>query len=104
MQTTETTEQLLHELFDGVREGLREELSADEYERRRSEFGFHLNDCRKSLAELSDLLQNPDKYDEETASPLIIGSLYHIVPHLKAAARLLLDDIPDPFDQPAKST
>lgn len=101
--TATPIEQLLYDVFDGAQEGLREELGPEEYERRRWEFGFHLTDCRKDLAELSDILQHAEKYDEETACTLVMGCLYHIVPHLKAAAKLLLDEIPDAFEQPANN-
>ena len=32
----------------------------------------------------------------EKATTFLVGFLYHAVPHLKAAGRLLLDDVPDP--------
>jgi hypothetical protein len=95
-------EELLAKVFDGAREGLRAELSRDEYERRRHEFVFHLGDAREDLARLAELLAEPDKLDEEAASALIIGFLYHAVPHLNAACRLLLDHIDDPFAEDAK--
>jgi hypothetical protein len=54
-------------------------------------------DWEGDLQELAKLFRNPDLSDEETASALVIGFLYHVVPHLNAAGRLLLDEISDPF-------
>jgi hypothetical protein len=99
-----TTEQLLQEIFDDAREGLRDELPADEYERRRWEFGFHLADCRDDIRKPSEIMENSDQRDEAETTTFVMGALLHMVPHLKAAARLLWDEFPDPFDQPAKST
>jgi hypothetical protein len=97
MLTSSKVEQLLACVFDGAREGLREELAPEEYENRQHDFVFHMTDWQDDLQRLTDLFKNPDKYDEETASTLVIGFLYHVVPHLNAAGRLLLDEIGDPF-------
>jgi hypothetical protein len=43
------------------------------------------------------LVEGPEQLDAEAASALVIGFLYHVVPHLNAAGRLLLDEISDPF-------
>jgi hypothetical protein len=97
--TNQTTpvEELLGSLFDGAREGLRQSLSAEEYEKRRHDFAFHLTDIREDVLRLAELLTQPTKHDEEAASADIIGILYHVIPHLNAAGRLLLDQIHDPF-------
>jgi hypothetical protein len=90
-------ERLLASIFDGAREGLREELTPDEYEKRRHDFVFHLTDWRDDLERFAALFQHPDHQDEDSASELIIGFLYHVIPHLNAAGKLLLDEINDPF-------
>jgi hypothetical protein len=92
-------EELLGKLFDGVREGLRAELPPDEYERRRHEFVFHMTDWKDDLERLAELFKHPDRQDEEAVSTLLIGFLYHVVPHVTAAGRLLLDRIDDPFTE-----
>lgn len=93
-------EELLGEVFDGAREGLRSELPPEEYERRRHDFVFHMVDWKDDLERLAHLFKKPEGLDAEGASNLLIGFLYHVVPHLNAAGRLLLDKIDDPFDDP----
>ena len=93
-------DELLGKIFDSAREGLRGELSAEEYERRRHDFIFHFCDLRDDVVRLAQWLADPDILDEEAASTLIIGFLYHAIPHLNAAGRLLLDKIDDPFAEP----
>jgi|YelNatPaOPRAMG01_1025707.scaffolds.fasta_scaffold179823_1 hypothetical protein len=100
MLTASKVEQLLGRVFDGAREGLRENLDPQEYEKRRHDFVFHMTDWLGDLEQLADLFNRPDQQDEESASALVIGFLYHVVPHLNAAGRLLLDEIGDPFSQP----
>lgn len=90
-------EQLFGQVFDGAREGLRETLDPEEYERRRHDFIFHMIDWKDDLERLADLVKHPERQDEESASVFLIGFLYHVVPHLNAAGRLLLDEINDPF-------
>ena len=93
-------EQLLGQVFDGAREGLREDLDPQDYEKRKHEFVFHMTDWVGDLEKLADLFNRPDQQDEESASTLVIGFLYHVIPHLNAAGRLLLDEIEDPFSKP----
>jgi hypothetical protein len=95
-------EELLGQVFDSAREGLRATLPPDEYEKMRHDFAFHLSDVREDLVRLADLLAEPHKLDEKAASALVIGILYHAIPHLNAAGRLLLDQINDPFADQAK--
>jgi hypothetical protein len=71
------------------------------YEKRRWEFVFHMTDCLPDLKKLNELYEHPDKAKLKDASIRIIGILYHIIPHLKAAGRLLLDEIPDAFEDSA---
>lgn len=37
---------------------------------------------------------------KEAAARQIVGFLYYVTPHLNAACRLLLDAVPDPFEEP----
>src|SRR5262249_32615785 len=92
-------EQLFGQVFDGAREGLRETLDPQDYEKQRHDFIFHMTDWKDDLEQLSDFFRNPDQYEEESASTLLIGFLYHVVPHLRAAGELLLDEVGDPFPQ-----
>jgi hypothetical protein len=99
MLTISKLEQLLGKVFDNAREGLREVLDPQEYEKRRHDFIFHMADWKDDLERLADLFNNPDQKDVETATLLVIGFLYHVAPHLDVAGRLLLDEIGDPFSE-----
>jgi hypothetical protein len=90
-------ERLLGQVFDDCREGLRDDLSPAEYERRRHEFVFHMLDWPKDFQFLSGLFANPEGRDIQDVSTSLIAFLYHVIPHLNAAGRLLLDEVPDPF-------
>jgi hypothetical protein len=92
--------QLLGHVFDHAQEGLRAELPADEYERRRHDFVFHMTDWAGDLTRFMELVGRPDEWKTKAATTFLIGFLYHVVPHLNAAGRLLLDHIPDPFAEP----
>jgi hypothetical protein len=88
---------LLGRVFDNGQEGLRKEIPADEYERRRHDFVFHMTDWLKDLTDYADMVEHPEKWKLKEATEFLIGFLYHVVPHLSAAGRLLLDEIKDPF-------
>ena len=105
--TTELVE-LLNRVFDRVREGcLPESEDASRYEAWRRDFVFHLTDWIADIERLRGLFASPRNYDVEAASTLIVSFLIHVIPHLNAAGRLLLDEISDPFapaeeEQPKK--
>jgi|SRR5581483_1657326 len=90
---------LLGEVFDHCREGLQEEIGPADYEQRRRDFVFHMLDWPKDLQFLSQLFENPEGRDLHATSISLISFLYHVIPHLNAAGRLLLDEVPDPFAQ-----
>jgi hypothetical protein len=87
---------LLARIFDALRD------SEDDARHRelRAEFVFHMTDWITDLERISDLFKNPESWKEADAETFVTGFLYHVSPHIKRAAYLLLDDIPDPF-QPA---
>jgi hypothetical protein len=97
MNQTAQLEELLGQFFDELREGLRSELPPEEYDRRRHEFIFHMIDCKEDVERLADWLKHPEGPDDTAAAEMLAGFLYHVVPHMNAAARLLLDRIGDPF-------
>jgi hypothetical protein len=97
MDQKKKLESLLSKVFDSCREGLAQELSKAEYEQRRHDFVFHMTDWVTDLFEYADLVKHPEKHKKDEASEFLIGFLYHVVPHLNAAGRLLLDEIKDPF-------
>jgi hypothetical protein len=87
-------EKLLRKVFDRLQD-VEEPLSHDEMQR---DFVFHMTDWRQDLEQLASLYRSPEDYSPREASRVIAGFLYHAIPHLKAAGRLLLDDIPDAFE------
>jgi hypothetical protein len=63
----------------------------------RADFVFHMIDWDDDLKKLFQLYRHPSKYSAKDAGRLIAGFLYHVIPHLNAAGRLLLGDVSDPF-------
>lgn len=94
---------LLRRVFDSCREDLKSELSAEEYEQRRLDFVFHMLDWESDLVRFAEIVAHPEAQDKRETEEFLIGFLYHVVPHLNAAGRLLLDKIPDTFAQPEPS-
>jgi hypothetical protein len=98
MATEKKLRRLLEKIFDSCRQGLREELSPAEYSERKFDFVFHMTDFLADYKRMEHFFEHPEKAKLKEASPEVIGFLYHVVPHLKAAGRLLLDHINDPFE------
>ncbi len=90
-------ERLLADVFDAAREALRKTLASQEYQKRKDEFVFHMTDWLGDLQRLTTLVDHPERFDEESASLLVVGFLYHVIPHLNAAGTLLLDEVANPF-------
>jgi hypothetical protein len=86
-------ERLLAAVFDECRTAKNPVRHAE----RKRDFVFHMTDWLNDLRDLEELYGKPEKADPESASTFVAGFLYHVIPHLKAAGRLLLDEIPDPF-------
>jgi hypothetical protein len=68
----------------------------------RRDFVFHMTDWLDDLDRLQAIYHHPEQWDREEAGRQIAGFLYHVIPHLKAAGRLLLDEVPDAFE-PART-
>lgn len=100
MASAASLESLLSDVFDDLREGLREELNPAEYERQRRAFVFHMLDGKDDLERLTALMNDPSTKEADAAT-MLTGILCHIVPHLNVAAKLLLDDVRDPFARSA---
>lgn len=58
---------------------------------------FHKTDWLGDLNALARFYLNPAGTDPETAGHAVTGMLYHVMPHLEAAARLLLNYQGDTF-------
>jgi hypothetical protein len=101
MIKTTTLDLLLNQVFDDARSDLHDELTKKDrigdYEKLKRDFVFHMTDWMDDLRRLYALEQVPDVWETERATEFLIGFLYHAIPHLNAAGRLLLDEIPDPF-------
>ena len=85
---------LLGQIFDTFQEVEHPE----ERIRQKQEFVFHMTDWTSDLKKIAGLYQNPKKLGPD-ASKIVVAFLYHAIPHLNAAGRLLLDRIPDPFSK-----
>ena len=70
-------ELLLEKLFDSQREEWKAELPSEEFEQRRHDFVFHMTDWKDDLERMAELFTDPESQDEEAASILLIGFLYH---------------------------
>jgi hypothetical protein len=85
---------LLRAAFDQLQESPTPAL----HEERKWEFVFHMTDWAQDLQKLAELYRHPEAFDKAAAQHAVAGFLYHAIPHLKAAGRLLLDEIPDAFE------
>lgn len=91
----------LNSVFDWVREGhLPDSEDASQYEAWKRDFVFHMTDWMADIERLRALFTAPRGSDVEASSNLIVSFLIHVIPHLNAAGRLLLDEVSDPFAQP----
>lgn len=61
----------------------------------RRDFVFHMTDWADDLRRLADLYQHPEEFNPETAGDIVAGFLYHVIPHLREAGRLMLDYDPE---------
>jgi hypothetical protein len=62
------------------------------------QFVFHMTDWVDNLERLVKLYEE-GAVRKDKAAQTVAGFLYHVIPHLNAAGRLLLDCIPDPFTE-----
>jgi hypothetical protein len=87
-------EELLGQVFDK----LQTVEDREKYAQRKQQFIFHMTDWIDDLQNLLELYGHPEQPQGNPAQT-IAGFLYHVIPHLNAAGRLLLDRIPDPFKE-----
>jgi hypothetical protein len=96
MDANESLRNILRAVFEGLRE--KEEASFSE---KQEEFAFHIVECLDDFENLLMLLKKSASSNETNENAMIareiVGFLYHVVPHLTAASRLLLDGVPDTF-------
>lgn len=84
-------------LLDQVFEAARERGDDATFDKRKLDFVFHMTDWQQDLEKLHSMYMNPAAWDPKSACTFIIAFLYHVIPHLNAAGRLLVDVVPDPF-------
>lgn len=71
----------------------------------REDFVFHMSDWAEDLQRLADLFRHPDHYDDAQAGDVVAPFLFHVIPHLTEAGRLMLDYEPGKiFDSPKRHT
>ena len=87
---------LMEKVFDDMYAESRNKNSL-RYQEYRRDFGFHMTDWLRDLERLSAVYRHPEKTSVADASSNIMGFLYHAIPHLAAAGRLLLEEVPDAF-------
>lgn len=95
MPADRVLEDLLGRVFEMARHG----GDAVHFEKQKWEFVFHMSDWRSDLNTLHQMYADPTQWTPESACQFLIGFLYHVVPHLNAAGRLLLGTIGDPFSR-----
>ncbi len=93
MSTHEQYRQLMRQVFDELREGIRETTSPHEYDELRESFAFHMTDWADDIQKLSKLRASSDSIRPEDAAKEVVGLLYHLIPHLNEAGNLLLDGV-----------
>ena len=94
-----TISQSLEKFVADVFEKSRDIEDAETRAKQKSEFVFHMTDCKDDLLRLAELYREPERFNETDAQEIIAATLYHSVGHLIAAARLY-DYVPDPFKPP----
>src|SRR5260370_31205764 len=58
-------------------------------------FVFHMTDWAGDLTKLAELYKHPQNFDKKTASDIVAGFLLHVIWHVRAAGRLMLDYTPE---------
>ena len=90
MSNLKTSQNILRSVYDELRD-----RTTPNYESSREDFVFHIMECIDDMNELLRLLDQPK--EAGAAARQMVGFLYHVVPHMNAATKLLLGEIPDPF-------
>jgi hypothetical protein len=94
---------LLGKVFDEVFERVpKRGLRAAEYAELKHDFVFHMRDIKEDVEKIARLYHHPERRSPEAESVFIIGFLYHVIPHLRAASRILLgEEIRGAFETPS---
>jgi len=92
-----TVDSRLIHLLEQVFAIAREWSGDSRFDERKSDFVFHMTDWRADLDKLYEMYTNPGGWVPGSACECVVGFLYHAVPHLDAAAKLLAGTAGDPF-------
>src|ERR1051325_6577251 len=87
---------ILQDMLRSVYDELQDSTVPD-YDNARHDFVFHITECIDDMEELLRLFDQPREATATAATQRMVGFLYHVVPHLNAATRLLLGKVPDTF-------
>lgn len=87
----------LEKLLESVYDRWHEPKGLPGHAERRQDFVFHMTDWLTDLKDLNRLCDDPENLDPAAADRIVTGFLYHAIPHLKAAGRLFVGNIPDGF-------
>jgi len=93
MNTQEQYRELMRQVFDELREGVRESTSPEKYEELRESFAFHMTDWVDDIQTVVELQKGSNSISSQDAAKKVIGLLYHMIPHLTEAGNLLLDGV-----------
>jgi hypothetical protein len=88
---------LLGKVYDSMRRDERKSVDRETYQRLRFDFVFHMTDWLNDIHRINDLYSHPERFSTHDATTQVIAILVHVIPHLNAAGRLLLDEVSDPF-------
>jgi hypothetical protein len=87
-------ENLMGQVYDAL-QSIDDKAANSEAKR---QFVFHMTDWLDNLESLVKLYEE-GTVRQEKAAQTVARFLYHVIPHLHAAGRLLLDRIPEPFKE-----
>ena len=80
----------------------RRRLTRKEYDELKFDFVFHMRDAKEDFEQLVQLYKHPEGRNTEAELLFIIGFLTHVIPHLRAAGRILLgEEIQGAFEEPS---
>jgi hypothetical protein len=84
--TPEKLKTLLAAVFDEC-----QDVDPQLRDRHRRNFVFHMTDWSSDLSRLAELHRHPEQFDKKEAARIVSAFLHHVIPHARAAGRLLLD-------------
>ncbi len=93
MATNDQYRDLMRRVFDELREGVRDQVSPQQYQELRESFAFHMSDWANDIEKIRELRNNSDTINADEAAKEVVGLLYHLIPHLVEAGNLLLDGV-----------